>query len=68
MQVATDFLQAVIDELEEEIKACRGAYFLYQSMEKGILVLRDANTRAREYVDAPEIAEHISFDTVPIVE
>ena len=68
MQFATDFLQAVVNELEEEISACRGAYFLYPSMEKGILVLRDASTRAREYIDAPEIAEYISFDTVPIVE
>lgn len=68
MQFATDFLQAVVNELEEEISACRGAYFLYPSMEKGILVLRDASTRAREYIEAPEIAEYISFDTVPIVE
>lgn len=68
LQFATDFLQAVVNELEEEISACRGEYFLYPSMEKGILVLRDASTRAREYIDAPEIAEYISFDTVPIVE
>lgn len=68
MQLATDFLQAMVEELEEEISACRGAYFLYPSMEKGIMVLRDANTRVREYIDAPEIAEYISFDTIPIVE
>ena len=68
MQLATDFLQAVVNELDEEIKACRGVYFLYPSIERGIMVLRDANTKAREYIDAPEIAEYISFDTMPIVE
>ena len=65
---ATDFLQAVVNELESEINACLGLYFLYPSMEDGIMVLRDAKTMEREYIDAPEIAEYISFNTVPIIE
>lgn len=67
-QFATDFLQAVINELEVEINACQEVYFLCPSMEKGIMVLREANTRIREYIDAPEIDEYISYYTVPIVE
>lgn len=68
MLFVTDFLQAVVNELKEEINTCEVAYFLYQSMEKWIMVLRNANTKAREYIESPEIAEYISFDTVPIVE
>lgn len=68
LQFVTDFLQAVVNEMEENINDCRGVYFLYPSMKKGIMVLREANTRAREYINAPEIAEYISFDTVPMVE
>lgn len=68
MQFATDFLQAVVNELEEEINACQGVYFLYPSMDKGIMVLREANTKAKEYIKAPEIEEYISFDTMAVVE
>jgi len=68
MWFATDFLQAVINELEKEISTCPRILFMYPSMEKEIMVLRDGKTREREYIDSPEIAEYINYETVPIVD
>lgn len=66
--LTTDFLQVVFDELEKEINACQKALFLYPSMKEKMIVIRDARTKNREYIYAPEIAEYIKFNTVPVVE
>lgn len=64
----TDFLQAVYDKIvEEKALNCKGIYFIYPSMKKGILCLRDGKTREREYIEFPEIDEYISYDTVGVV-
>lgn len=66
MQMTTDFLQAVFERLKDEkIYDCGKVYFLYPSMEKGILVLRDEK-RTREYIYSPEITKYISFESLPV--
>lgn len=62
LQLTTDFLQAVYDKLVDKTKVlCKRVLFLYPSMEKGVVVLRDANSREREYIKLPEMNEYISY-------
>ena len=60
IQGATDFLQAVYDQLHDSVK-CKKVYFLYPSLEEDVYVLRDAQTRAREFVVAPELRNIIKY-------
>lgn len=69
LQFATDFLQAVYDKLDSDgLVRCKGLYFLYPSMEKNVLCLRNGKTRVREYIESQEIGKYISFDTMPSID
>lgn len=69
MQHATDFLQAVYEKLvDENVVTCNDVLFLYPSMEKDVIVLRNGNTRTREYINTTELSKYISFDTIVEVE
>lgn len=62
VQFNTDFLQAVYDLLRDKgYVCCQSVYFLYPSMEESVYVLRNAETRVREYLDAPELSEYIKY-------
>lgn len=64
MQFTTDYLQAIYEKLKtENAFSCGNVFFLYPCSEKEKIVLRNANTREREYITAPEIVEYISFDS-----
>lgn len=65
LQFATDYLQAVYNQLKKEnVVGTRETYFIYPSMQKNIFVLRNADSRAREYIDASELEEYFSFNTL----
>lgn len=64
-QFASDFLQAVFDELvaNKEVK-CKDVYFIYPCSQNGYYVLRNANTKVREYLMFPEMKEYIEYRVV----
>lgn len=68
LQLATDFLQAVYDKLESDgYVKCKGVYFLYPSMEKNVVCLRNGKSGIREFIESRELGKYISYDTVPII-
>jgi len=65
LQFATDYLQATYDKLKEQNAiGARETYFIYPSMEKDIFVLRNADSRVREYIETHELGEYFSFYTI----
>lgn len=62
LQLATDYLDTLYDRLVMEKKVlCKRVLFLYPSMKEGVVVLRDAKSREREYIELPELNQHISY-------
>ena len=62
LQLATDFLQAVYDKLEEdELVGNRRLYFIYPSGESQEYVLRNTD-QVREFIRCEELEDFISFE------
>lgn len=69
LQFATDFLQAVYNEVEAEgVISCKDVFFIYPSIEPDVVVLRNAKTRVREYISALGISEYIRYVVLPSVD
>lgn len=61
-QFASDILSAIFDELQRNGKVGdRTIYVIYPSMDRK-MVLRCLNNNVREFVESPEISQHISYE------
>ena len=61
-QRASDILSAIYDELKRNGKVgARTIYVIYPSMDKK-MTLRCLNNNMREFLDSPEISQHISYE------
>lgn len=68
MRLSTDFLQAVYNKLaENNLILCKSVFFIYPSMTPNTVVLRNAQTRERDYINIPEMSDYIYYEMIPIV-
>lgn len=63
-ELCTDYLQAIYSNLDsaEKIK-CKELYFIYPSMERDYVVLRNCKNRAREYIYVKNFMGCLYYDT-----
>lgn len=69
LQFTTDFLQATYDiYIEKHAISGKTVFFIYPSVKKNVYVLKNAETRVREYIFVQELESYFSCCTTSSIE